>query len=53
MISQRVSTLASCDRIIVLDNGEMAGFAPHKVLYDTCEIYHSICESQHVERGIA
>lgn len=52
MISQRVGTLAACDRILVLHNGEMAGFATHTELYDTCEIYRSICESQHVERSI-
>ena len=52
IISQRVGTLATCDRILVLDHGEMAGFATHTVLYDTCEIYRSICESQHVERSI-
>lgn len=52
IISQRVGTLVTCDRILVLDHGEMAGFATHTELYDNCETYRSICESQHVERSI-
>lgn len=53
MISQRVGTLTACKRILVMDNGRIAGFGSHKELYDTCDVYHSICESQHVGRDIA
>lgn len=50
MISQRVTTLRNCDRILVLQDGEIAGFAPHTTLYDTCSVYQEICSTQHMER---
>lgn len=46
MISQRVSTLYRCDKIIVLDNGSVVGFDNHEALYDICSIYREICQSQ-------
>lgn len=48
IISQRVATLWNCERILVLDNGHVAGFASHQELYDTCTIYREICESQNI-----
>lgn len=53
MISQRVGTLTACKRILVMDNGRIAGFGSHKELYDSCDVYRFICESQHVGRDIA
>lgn len=52
IISQRVATLWNCDRILVLDNGHLVGFATHQVLYDTCEIYREICISQNIGREV-
>lgn len=52
MISQRVGTLTACKRILVMDNGRIAGFGSHKELYDSCDVYRFICESQHVGRDI-
>ncbi|WP_195268558.1 ABC transporter ATP-binding protein [Eubacterium sp. 1001713B170207_170306_E7] len=46
MVSQRVTTVKNADRIIVLDQGKMAGFGSHEVLFETCDIYHEICLSQ-------
>lgn len=47
IISQRVSTLYQCEKILVLDNGKAVGFETHDVLYETCNVYREICESQH------
>ena len=45
-ISQRASTLKSCDKIIVLDEGNAVGIGKHKELYDSCLTYREICDSQ-------
>lgn len=50
IISQRVGTLLSCDRIMVLDNGKLVGNASHTQLYDSCEIYRDICHTQKIGR---
>lgn len=46
LISQRTATIRRADNILVLDNGEFAGFGPHKELYRTCPVYREICDSQ-------
>lgn len=46
MVSQRVTTVKSADRIIVLDQGKMAGFGSHESLFETCGVYREICLSQ-------
>lgn len=46
LISQRVSTVRSADRILVLDDGRQAGFGTHAELLRSCEAYREICESQ-------
>lgn len=48
MISQRVSSLLACHRIMVLDNGSLVGFASHEELLKTCDVYQEICASQHI-----
>lgn len=50
IISQRVGTLMNCDRILVLNDGRIAGYDTHEVLYDTCSVYREICESQSIGR---
>lgn len=46
MVSQRVTTVKNADRIIVLDQGRMAGFGSHETLFKTCGVYREICLSQ-------
>ena len=46
VISQRVSSLASADRILVLDEGCVNGFGTHEELMQTNEIYREIYEQQ-------
>lgn len=46
IITQRIVSVMGADRIIVLDNGEMAGIGTHENLMDTCEVYRDIFRSQ-------
>ena len=45
-ISQRVAAVRSCDQILVLDGGAVAGLGTHEELLAGCEVYKEICESQ-------
>ena len=46
IVSQRVSSVRRCDRIIVLDDGRVAGLGTHSELLSGCEVYQEICRSQ-------
>lgn len=46
VISQRVSSLKHCDRIMVLYHGEMVGFDSHEQLLKNCQVYQEIYASQ-------
>jgi ATP-binding cassette subfamily B protein len=41
------------DRIIVLDEGEVAGIGTHRELLGTCKVYREIAASQLSEEEIA
>nr|WP_027870820.1 ABC transporter ATP-binding protein [[Eubacterium] cellulosolvens] len=53
LVSQRVSTIRNADRILVLDDGQAAGFGSHRELLGNCEVYREICQSQMTEEEIA
>lgn len=53
IVSQRVSTVMDADRIIVLDEGRIAGMGTHKELLNTCEVYREIVSSQLSEEELA
>ena len=46
IISQRVSSFARCNRILVLDAGRVAAFGREKQLLKTCDIYRDVYEAQ-------
>lgn len=45
-VSQRVSSIMNCDKIICLDDGEAVGIGTHEELLNSCEVYAEICRSQ-------
>jgi ATP-binding cassette, subfamily B, multidrug efflux pump len=46
IVSQRVGTIMDADRIIVLDDGRVAGIGKHRDLTRDCPVYREIVESQ-------
>lgn len=46
VITQRISSVMDADRILVLENGRLAGLGTHKELMAGCEVYREICCSQ-------
>ena len=51
IIAQRISSIKDCDRILVLDDGKMAGFDTHGNLLKSCRIYQEICAIQEEAGG--
>ncbi len=46
VIAQRVSTVLSADKILILDEGRIAAEGTHETLLKASPIYREICESQ-------
>ncbi|HJZ71216.1 MAG TPA: ABC transporter ATP-binding protein [Vicinamibacterales bacterium] len=46
VVAQRISTVINADRIVVLDNGRVAGIGTHADLLETNQIYREIVASQ-------
>ena len=46
IIAQRISSVEDCDRIIVLDGGEINGIGTHEELLKTNKIYEEVYSSQ-------
>jgi len=53
IVSQRASTIMQADKIIVLDDGEVAGLGTHEELLASCEVYQEIYYSQYEKGGAA
>ncbi|MCI9083822.1 MAG: ABC transporter ATP-binding protein [Lachnospiraceae bacterium] len=47
IVSQRTSSIQHADKIIVLDDGEIAGIGTHEELLKCCQVYQEIHESQY------
>ncbi|GIN64253.1 multidrug ABC transporter ATP-binding protein [Robertmurraya siralis] len=46
IVAQRIGTIKDADRIIVLDQGKVAGSGTHEELMQTCSVYQEIAYSQ-------
>lgn len=46
IVAQRISTIMEADRIIVVENGEIAGIGTHSELLNNCDVYKEIVNSQ-------
>lgn len=46
IVTQRVNTIRDADRIIVMDEGKVAGIGTHNELLSKCEVYREIVRSQ-------
>ena len=46
IVAQRIGTIRDADKIIVLENGTIAGMGKHDELMENCEVYRQIANSQ-------
>lgn len=53
IVAQRVGTILHADRIVVLDEGRVAGIGRHSELMASCETYREIVLSQVTEEEVA
>lgn len=53
LVSQRIGTVMGADRIIVLDDGHVAGIGTHAELMASCEVYRQIARSQASREEVA
>ena len=53
IVAQRIGTIMAADRIIVLDEGRVAGMGTHRELLSSCEVYRQIALSQLSEEELA
>lgn len=53
IVAQRIGTIRDADKIIVLDNGKIAGMGKHEDLMQTCEVYQQIALSQFSREELA
>ena len=53
IVSQRAASVQRADHILVLDDGTLAGDAPHAALLQSCEVYREICLSQLSKEEVA
>jgi len=51
IVSQRTASVLHADKIIVLEDGEVAGIGTHKELLDNCPVYIEIHDSQSSKGG--
>lgn len=53
LVSQRASSVMHADKILVLDDGKMAGYGNHEELLGECGVYQEICRSQFSKEEVA
>ena len=47
IVSQRTSSIQFADKIVVLEDGKIAGIGTHNYLLENCEVYQEIYDSQY------
>ena len=52
IVSQRATSIKQADKILVLDDGALAGVGTHKELMKSCQVYREICLSQLSEQEV-
>ncbi len=52
IVSQRATTIKNADKIIVLEDGHIAGSGTHQELLQDCQVYREICLSQLSEEEV-
>ena len=52
IIAQRINSIMSCDRIVVLDQGRLADMGTHQELLSRSHIYRDVYESQMREGAV-
>ncbi len=53
IVAQRIGTIMSADRIVVLDEGHVVGIGTHRQLLESCQVYRQIALSQLSEEELA
>ena len=53
IVAQRISTILNADKIVVLDEGRIAGIGTHSELMENCEVYRQIAHSQLSQKDLA
>lgn len=53
IVAQRISTILNADKIVVLDEGRIAGIGTHEELMESCEVYRQIAHSQLSQKDLA
>lgn len=53
IVAQRISTILNADKIVVLDDGRVAGIGTHAQLMQSCEVYRQIAHSQLSQKDLA
>jgi ATP-binding cassette subfamily B protein len=53
IVAQRIATILRADKIVVLDEGRVAGIGTHSSLLESCEVYREIAASQLSEEELA
>ena len=52
VVSQRIASVRHADKIVVLDDGGVAGIGTHEELMERCEVYREIAASQEKEGSL-
>ncbi len=52
IVSQRISTVATADQIVVIDDGRVVGTGTHESLLIDCPTYAEFADSQTIGAGV-